>query len=130
VTHAGFTLGLWEKDPVEVAMSGSDIQIRPPGQCANMRDLRAQIDEIDRALVRLLSVRQRYIERAAEIKADRSQVYDEARVLDVLGKVRAEAERNNLSAELAEAVFKELVARSIALEFKAFDAKAGPSDSR
>ena len=98
-------------------------QNRPPERCTSMGEVRDQIDRLDRALVKLLSERQRYIERAAEIKSDRLSVRDKARVEDVISKVRSEARKAGLSAEIAEAVWRTLVERSIALEFQAFDAK-------
>ena len=76
-----------------------------------------------RALRRRLCERQRYIERAAEIKSNRTDVRDEARVKDVIAKVLAEARRTGLSADIAEAVWRTLVERSIAHEFDAFDGK-------
>lgn len=104
-------------------MTNTDSQDRPPGRCKNMTELRAEIDRIDRALVKLLSERQRYIERAAEIKSDRVAVRDEVRIEDVIAKVLDEALKAGLSAEIAEPVWRTLVERSIALEFQAFDAK-------
>jgi len=88
-----------------------------------MLAVRDEIDRLDRALVKLLSERQRYIERAAEIKADRAAVRDEARIEDVIGKVVGEARRAGLNVEIAEPVWRTLVERSIAYEFKAFDEK-------
>jgi len=92
-----------------------------------MAEVRAEIDRIDRVLVKLLSERQRYIQRAAEIKSDRNAVRDEDRVEDVIAKVLAEARKAGLNAEIAEAVWRTLVERSIAFEFQAFDAKDQPS---
>ena len=89
----------------------------------NMSHVRDEIDRLDRALVRLLSERQRYIERAAEIKSNRTSVRDEARIDDVIAKVLAEASKAGLSVDIAEAVWRTPVERSIAHEFKAFDAK-------
>ena len=88
-----------------------------------MLAVRDEIDRLDRALVQLLSERQRYIERAAEIKSERAAVRDEARIEDVIGKVMAEARRAGLNLEIAEPVWRTLVERSIAYEFKAFDEK-------
>ncbi len=104
-------------------MTSTDSLGRPPAQCEGMSELRAEIDRLDKALVKLLSERQRYIERAAEIKSDRTVVRDEARIEDVVAKVLAEARKVGLSAEIAEPVWRTLVERSIALEFQAFDAK-------
>ena len=107
-------------------MTEPDLQARLPGECADMRQLRAEIERIDRALVKLMAARQRYIERAAELKDKREAVRDEARVADVLGKVLNEAGKYQLASDIAEPVFRMLVERSIALEFKAFDEKNLP----
>ena len=104
-------------------MTGPNPQVRPPERCSTMPELRDQIDRLDRALVKLLSERQRYIERAAEIKSDRAAVRDEARIADVIGKVLDEAGRAGLNAEIAEPVWRVLMDCSIAYEFKRFDEK-------
>ena len=96
----------------------------PPDACGDMTALRREIDRIDRALVRLLAERQRYIERAAVIKSERIRIRDEDRIADVIAKVVAEAERAGLSAAIAAPVWREIVERSIAHEFAAFDAKS------
>jgi len=95
----------------------------PPEACGDMTALRREIDRIDRALVRLLAERQSYIERAAIIKSERIRIRDEARIADVIGKVVAEARRAGLSPAIAEPVWREIVERSIAHEFDAFDAR-------
>jgi isochorismate pyruvate lyase len=95
----------------------------PAADCRSMEDLRVQIDRIDRELVGLLADRQTYIERAAVLKTARDTVHDDARIEDVVAKVIAEAKRQGLSPAIAEPVWRELIARSIALEFEAFDRK-------
>jgi len=86
-----------------------------------MVELRAAIDALDARLVALLAVRQAYIERAAQLKSDRSQVRDPARIEDVVAKVIAEGRRAGLSAEIAEPVWRTLIEASIKHEFEAFD---------
>ena len=86
-----------------------------------MADLRREIDRLDQDLVELLSQRQRYIERAAEIKAHRHEIRDEARVADVLGKVAQAAKSSGLDPDIAEAVWRELIERSIALEMRRYE---------
>jgi isochorismate pyruvate lyase len=100
-----------------------------PEDCRDMPTLRQEIDRLDRALVAMLAQRQRYIERAAIIKQDRGRVRDEARIEDVIAKVVAEARRVGLAPEIAEPVWRELVDRSIAHEFVAFDTKTKKEDS-
>ncbi|MBU6444299.1 MAG: chorismate mutase [Alphaproteobacteria bacterium] len=101
-----------------------------PAACRTMPELRAQIDRLDRVLVRLIAERQRYIERAAEIKETRDTVRDEARVEDVIAKVLDEAGRAGLSPAIAEPVWRLLVECSIAHEFAAFDARPKAQRSR
>lgn len=96
----------------------------PAADCRSMDEVRTQIDRLDRALVALLAERQTYIERAAVLKNARDTVHDDARIEDVVVKVLAEAQEQGLSPRIAEPVWRELIARSIALEFEAFDRKA------
>jgi len=86
-----------------------------------MSELRAEIDRVDRAVVTLLAERQSYIERAAVLKPSRDVVHDDARIADVISKVLAEAAKAGLRAEIAEPVWRVLIARSIAHEFETFD---------
>ena len=88
-----------------------------------MAEVRREIDRIDRALVTILAERQAYIESAARIKTDRGAVHDEARIEEVVAKVLAAARQQGLSPKIAEPVWRELIARSIAHEFEAFDAQ-------
>lgn len=81
--------------------------------CATMAEVRAEIDRIDRALVRLVAERQGYIEAAARIKTDAREVRVEWRIEDVVAKVLATAKREGLAAEIAEPVWRELIERCI-----------------
>jgi len=91
--------------------------------CADMAQLRVAIDALDARLVKLLALRQAYIERAAVLKTDRATIRDEARIEDVVTKVMAEAKAAGLSPAIAESVWRVLIERSIAHEFTKFDAK-------
>ena len=111
-------------------MAVQDQKIKLPEQCHNMAELRAEIDSLDHKLVTLLAMRQRYIERAAEIKARRHEIRDESRIADVLTKVTAAAEQAGLNTDIARAVWRELMERSIALEMEAFDKRNRKSENR
>ena len=93
----------------------------PRRRCADMAEVRAEIDAIDRSLVALIADRLHYIDEAARIKPSRDQVRDEPRIADVLAKARAEALRLGCDPAVVEAAFKALVEESIAHEFAAFD---------
>jgi len=86
-----------------------------------MADVRAEIDRLDRELVTLLVERQSFMDAAARIKGHRGAVLDRPRIEDVVSKVLAEAEKQGLSAAIAEPVWRTLIDRCIAYEFRSFD---------
>jgi isochorismate pyruvate lyase len=98
------------------------IDERPaPADCTTMAEVRQGVDALDRALVLLLAERQRYMDAAARIKPDRNIVRDEARIEDVVSKVKAAAREAGLSEEIAEPVWRLLIERCIAHELAAWD---------
>lgn len=90
-----------------------------------MAQVREGVDALDRELVALLVRRQAYMSAAARIKGSRDAVYDAPRIEDVVNKVVAEAKRSGLSPDIAEPVWRELIARCIDFEFTKFDALRG-----
>jgi len=94
----------------------------PPAECATMAQVRQGVDALDRALVALLAERQRYMDAAARIKADRAAVHDQARIEQVVANVVAEGRAAGLSPAIAEPVWRTLIDRCIAHEFEAWDA--------
>ncbi len=107
---------------MSIVTTGTDRTIAPE-DCHDMPALRGQIDRVDRALLALIGERTRYIARAAILKGDRDTVHDGPRIEDVVAKVKARAGEHGIPPALAEAVWRELIARSIAYEFEEFDAK-------
>ena len=93
--------------------------------CANMAEVRAEIDALDREIVALLADRLHYIDEAARIKQSRDQVRDEARIADVLMKVEAEARKLNSDREVVTSAYRALVEASITHELKEFDRRRG-----
>ena len=93
--------------------------------CRTMADVREGIDALDRELVALLRRRLCYIAAAARIKPDRNLVRDEARIEDVVAKVKAAARTAGLPEVLAEAVWRRLIDESIAYELQAWDELRG-----
>jgi isochorismate pyruvate lyase len=90
-------------------------------RCADMTEVRAAIDAIDRKLVALLAERLHYIDEAARIKPRRDQVRDEARIAEVLANTRQEALRLGCDPAVISAAFSALVEASIAHEYAVFD---------
>lgn len=92
-----------------------------PKACQTMIDVREGVDALDRDLVKMLVRRQGYMDAAARIKQDRDAVHDDARIEDVVAKVVAEASKLGLSPNIAEPVWRKMIERCIAYEFKEWD---------
>ena len=92
-----------------------------PEACTSMAEVRQGVDALDRALVALMAERQRYMDAAARIKPSRDVVHDDARIEDVVTKVLAAAKTAGLSPDIAEPVWRTLIARCIAHEFSTWD---------
>lgn len=108
---------------MQIKTTGTDTVI-PPEDCHDMPALRGQIDRMDRALMTLIAERTGYIARAAILKGDRDTVHDSARIEDVVAKVKARAAAHGVPEAMAEGVWRELIAQSIAFEFVKFDQKS------
>lgn len=91
--------------------------MRPPSECRNMNELRAEIDLLDQELVRLLVARAGYIDRAIRLKTSaRLPARIDARVDEVLENVRNLAAQQGLDPELAGALWERIIEWSIARE--------------
>jgi isochorismate pyruvate lyase len=102
------------------------IDPRPaPEACRTMAEVRAGVDALDRALVALIAERQRYMDAAARIKTDRAVVHDQARIEDVVAKVKTAARAAGLSEAIAEPVWRTMIDRCIAYEFEVWDRTKG-----
>ena len=107
-------------------MNVLEIDDRPaPEACATMAEVRAGVDALDRALVTLLAERQRYMDAAARIKPNRDMVFDEARIEEVVERVKVTASKAGLSHDIAEPVWRTLIDRCIAYEFGVWDQLRG-----
>ena len=101
--------------------------MKRPEDCADMADIRAEIDRIDAALVKLFAERASYIDRAAEVKAKvdlPARIGD--RVEEVVQNVRGHAEEHGLPPDLVEKLWRRLIDWSIARE----EARLGPDSLR
>ena len=99
-----------------------------PKSCQTMSDVRREIDRVDRALVPLLIERLDYIRQAGHIKPDRATVRDQARVEDVVSKVRASADALGGNMDYVEDVYRMLIEWSIQYEFRVWDEHQSPEE--
>jgi isochorismate pyruvate lyase len=75
-----------------------------PWECADMSQVRSEIDRIDSELVRLIAERFGYVERAWQLKKDPSEARVPWRIQQVIDKVKAHAEERGLPPEMVEMV--------------------------
>lgn len=111
-------------------MAEMEKALTPVLGCLTIGDVRAEIDRIDRSLVRLVAERQSYIEAAARIKVSESDVRDELRIEDVVAKVLASSGREGLSRNIAEPVWRVLIERCIAHEHECWRALHAPPGAK
>ena len=83
---------------------------RPPKDCADLSQVRVEIDRVDNALIDTIAERFGYVERAWQIKLGLGQ---EANVpwrnQQVIDKVRTRAEAKGLPPDLAEALWRQMI---------------------
>ncbi|MEU5989884.1 chorismate mutase [Spirillospora sp. NPDC047418] len=82
----------------------------------SLDEVRARIDRIDGELVRLLAERQGLVRSAAAFKADERAVRAPDRVERVVALARQRAADAGLAPEVAEAVWRSMIAAFIDLE--------------
>ena len=91
--------------------------MKAPQDCANMAELRVEIDALDRQIVELLARRVTYIDRAAELKpAEGLPARIDDRVEAVVANVRTKAVSAGFDPDLAEAMWRRMIDWSIARE--------------
>jgi chorismate mutase len=81
----------------------------------SLDDVRKSIDMVDHKIVRLLAEREGYARKAARFKKTQREVEAKERVEEVVGKVRALAEKHEASPEVVEEVCRPMISRFISL---------------
>ncbi|MDD7909788.1 MULTISPECIES: chorismate mutase [Pseudovibrio] len=85
--------------------------------CADMTQLRQEIDRLDKELISLFAERWSYINRAAEIKKPMGlPARINERVEEVARNVRAHADAENLNPDFYEGLWRQLMEQAIARE--------------
>jgi len=89
----------------------------------SIKEVRSEIDQIDKELVSLLAKRQKYVENAALIKKDRNLIIDEPRIEEVISNIKKFSSSSGLSDAISEPLWRKLIELSIEHEFKEFESK-------
>lgn len=96
------------------------MKLTPAPQCASMKEVRKNIDDLDAQLIEMLGKRLSYIRRAAEIKADKNTIRDEERIESML-LVRGElAQQQDYDAQFMMDLFRQLINYSVDYEMGQF----------
>ena len=93
-----------------------------------MADVRAEIDALDREVVRLIGIRRRYVHAAARFKTSESGVRAPERFAAMLETRRAWAVEEGLDPDAVERLYRDLVEHFIAEELARFRAAAPGTD--
>jgi isochorismate pyruvate lyase len=83
--------------------------LRKPEDCADMEEVRAEIDRIDIALVDLIGERFTYVDRAWQLKQSPAEARVPWRIQQVINRVRARAVEEGLPPELTEALWRQMI---------------------
>ena len=78
--------------------------------CANLGEVRTNIDRIDHEIIRLMAERGRYVAEAGRFKANPAAVSAPARVEEVIVKVRGIARESGLAENVAERAYRAMIA--------------------
>jgi isochorismate pyruvate lyase len=82
---------------------------RKAKDCANMEEVREEIDRIDAALVDLIGERFTFVDRAWQLKQSPAEARVPWRIQQVINGVRARAAEKGLPPELAEALWRQMI---------------------
>ncbi|MGF1619726.1 MAG: chorismate mutase [Rhodomicrobiaceae bacterium] len=83
--------------------------VRPPLECENMDQVRAEIDRLDAAILDLVAERFGYVDRAWQLKTHKAEAVVPWRIQQVIDRVRARASEKGLPPELAEAMWRQMI---------------------
>jgi len=89
-----------------------------PQDCADMNEIRAEIDMMDENIIKLIAKRFAYVKAAAKFKTSPDAVRAKARFEAMLLQRRVWADEQGLSPEVVEKLYRDLVTYFISEEMK------------
>jgi isochorismate pyruvate lyase len=118
---------MWKGAKVSEPHQGeTTMKIKPPAECKDMSDVRAEIDRLDTALVELIGERFGYVERAWQIKLTENAAANVPwRNQQVVDRVRAKAEAVGVPPDLCEALWRQMIGWFIQYEEEKLKAELG-----
>ncbi len=92
--------------------------MKKPDECANIQEVREEIDIIDREVIQALSKRFQYVIAAARFKTSEASVRSPARFEAMLQQRREWAGESGLNPDVVENIYRDLVNYYIEEELK------------
>ena len=89
--------------------------------CRTMQEVRVEIDRLDRELVGLLAERAGYVAQAGRIKQRAEDIRDDARIEEVVAKVRERSRAEGLDPDVAEVTWRAMIEAFIRFEAAVFE---------
>ena len=92
--------------------------MKKPDECANLQEVRDEIDIIDREVIEALSKRFQYVIAAARFKTSEASVRSSDRFQAMLQQRREWAQESGLNPDVVENIYRDLVNYYIEEELK------------
>ena len=92
--------------------------MKNPDECANLQEVRDEIDIIDREVIEALSKRFKYVIAAARFKTSEASVRSSDRFQAMLQQRREWAQESGLNPDVVENIYRDLVSYYIEEELK------------
>ena len=92
--------------------------MKKPDECANIQEVREEIDLIDREVIEALSKRFQYVIAAARFKTSEASVRSPDRFQAMLQQRREWAQESGLNPDVVENLYRDLVSYYIEEELK------------
>ena len=93
-------------------------------EAQSLDDVRANIDRLDREIIRLMAERGGFVQQAARFKTSHADVEAPKRVEQVIAKVRSLANEARLEPQVAEAAYRAMISAFIEVERQAFQSRS------
>ncbi|MEG4216305.1 isochorismate lyase [Microcoleus sp. B3-A4] len=97
--------------------------MKDPDECANIHEVREEIDIIDREVIEALSKRFQYVIAAARFKTSEASVRSSDRFQAMLQQRREWAKESGLNPDVVENIYRDLVNYYIEEELKHYKSK-------
>ena len=89
----------------------------------NMEELRKDLDILDEELLKIISKRFKFIEQAAIIKNDASEIRDIERIEEIIIRLKGLAKKYDINSDIVEKLWRFIIDLSIEYEKEIFNQK-------